>query len=145
MAEYLEYDWRMGILSSEFKQQLHVPKEEPTDKNSAVQAIKNLIQRCSDHELKNNLPQDDKTILKFLYARKFGIDETFRLMENYYRYRRNNPDIFKNFHLFAGDIRKALENGLPGVLESKDRKGRCVMIVNANNWDCTYGLISVYR
>lgn len=35
--------------------------------------------------------------------------------------------------------------GLPGVLKDKDRKGRCVLLLTANNWDCSYSLLSIYR
>lgn len=145
MAEYLEYDWRMNMLSTDIRKELHFEKTEPTDKNTAILAVRNLLRQNPDPELKNTLPQDDRTLLKFLYARKFNIADTYQLLQNYYWYRRRNPDIFKNFHLNAGDIRKALDNGLPGVLGSKDRKGRCVLIINANNWDCSYSLMSVYR
>lgn len=134
------------MISSEIrKQQLRYPRSEQADKNTALQAVKSMIQQSTDAEVRTNMPQDDATISKFLYARKFDVAETYQLLQNYYWYRRRNPDIFKNFHLYAGDIRKALENGLPGVLTSKDRKGRCVLILNANNWDCSYSLLSVYR
>lgn len=145
MAEYLEYDWRMGMLSSEIHKSYQTNRAAPPDKNVAIQSVRNLIYQCKDLEVRNNIPQDDKTITKFLYARKFNAEDTFQLLQNYYWYRRKNPDIFKNFHLNASDIRKALENGLPGVLNSKDRKGRCVIILFANNWDCSYNLLSVYR
>lgn len=45
----------------------------------------------------------------------------------------------------ALDIRMCIENGLPGVLDSRDRKGRRVLILNANNWDFTSSLIGIYR
>lgn len=145
MSEYLEYDWRMNMLSTDLRKELRIEKTEPTDRNTAISALRSSIRQNADPELKNTMPQDDKTLLKFLYARKFNVDETYQLLQNYFWYRRRNPEIFKNFRLGAEDIRKALDNGLPGVLGSKDRKGRCVLIINATNWDCSYSLMSVYR
>lgn len=104
-----------------------------------------MIQQSTDFELKNSIEQDEKNLLKFLYARKFDIPDTYLLIQNYYYYRKRNHIIFENFSVKSPDIKNALENSLPGVLPSKDRKGRCVLILNATNWDCSYSLLSIYR
>ncbi|KAI4457061.1 alpha-tocopherol transfer protein-related [Holotrichia oblita] len=143
MAEFLELDWKAQMLGRDIIRDWK--STEPKDKAISVQSLRNLIQRSDDRELKDNMQQDDKTLLKFLYARKFDINDTYELIRNYYWYRRKNPEIFRNFTIQAEDIRKSLENGLPGVLESRDRKGRCILIVNGINWDCSYSLMSIYR
>lgn len=140
MAEYLQYEWHNQKIIPE-----PPSKNEPVDKSTAIQTFRTIIQQCNDTELKNNIQQDDKTLLKFLYARKFNIPDTFLLLQNYYWYRKKNHILFKDFHSDAPDIRNALESSLPGVLSCKDRKGRCVLILNATNWDCSYSLISIYR
>lgn len=142
MAEFMEYDWKMNMLSKEI---IRETRTEPTTEETSIQALRSQIQKGADTELKNNVQQDDKTLLKFLYARKFDVAEAYTLIRNYYWYRRKNPDIFRNFSMQADDIRKALENTLPGVLESRDRKGRCVLVMNGINWDCSYNLGSIYR
>lgn len=145
MAEFLEYDWKASMIPRDIHMNDILNRKEPLDKSTSVQALRTYIQSKADQELKNNMQQDDKTLLKFLYARKFNIQDTYLLIQNYYWYRRKNAEIFKDFNIDAIDIKKSLENGLPGVLDSKDRKGRCVLILNANNWDCSYTLLSVYR
>lgn len=35
--------------------------------------------------------------------------------------------------------------GLPGVLKEKDRQGRCLLLLTASNWDCSYSLLTIYR
>lgn len=147
MSEYLEYDWKSSMIPCEvhINEIITTRKKEPLDKTTSLNALRCHIQTKADPELKNNFQQDDSTLTKFLYARKFNIPDTYVLIQNYYWYRRRNHDIFKDFTIDAPDIKKSLENGLPGVLDSKDRKGRCVLIINANNWDCSYTLMSVYR
>ncbi|KAJ8931842.1 hypothetical protein NQ314_015239 [Rhamnusium bicolor] len=145
MAEYYEFDWRTNVIPSDIVKELPSRYTEPKDRIACIQALKNLIYTCNDYELRSSLPQDDKTLQKFLYARKMNVTESFELLRNYYLYRKRNPHIFNNFGLDAEDIHKALENGLPGVLNLKDRKGRCVLVLTANNWDCSYSLLSIYR
>ncbi|KAJ8953577.1 hypothetical protein NQ318_002999, partial [Aromia moschata] len=147
MAEYLEFDWRANVLTSEIVKELSSRRHtaDVKDRHVAIQALKDLVQSCGDYELRTNLPKDDKTLQKFLYSRKFDVAEAFNLLKNYYLYRKRNPDIFKNLSCDADDVHKALENGLPGVLSSKDRKGRCVLVLTGTNWDCSYSLLSIYR
>ncbi|XP_017786507.1 PREDICTED: clavesin-2-like [Nicrophorus vespilloides] len=145
MAEYLEYDWKGGLISREtFATELMRCHKE-VDKETTIQSLRTLVQQSADIEMKRSIQVDDRSLLKFLYARKFDVDQAFSLIQSYFGYRKKNPEIFKNFNTDAADIRKSLEDGLPGVLDSKDRKGRCVLILNANNWDCSYTLLSVYR
>lgn len=117
MSEFLHYKWQNGLISPD------VRFSNAKDRTSAVQNFKTIIRNCDDFELKNNLPQDEKTLQKFLYARKFDLTESFELLKNYYWFRKRHPEIFDNFTLDAEDIRLALENCLPGVLRQKDRKG----------------------
>lgn len=149
MAEFIEYDWKTNVLSRDLiNEDYKKNKNELTDKSLMIQQLKTtLIEKSKDYYqlIKTDFKLDDATLLKFLYARKFDLNETQELIENYYSYKRRNPDLFRNFYFDADDIKRNLENGLPGVLSSRDRKGRCVLILSAQNWDFTYGLISIYR
>lgn len=143
MSEFLEYNWRSNISSTPvggvFKYW------DPKDRIEALKCLRELIRSSNDYELKTHMPQDDTTLLKFLYARKFDLEESFTLLKNYFWYRKRNPEIFQNLTLEAEDIEKALENSLPGVLGQKDRKGRSVLVFTGSNWDCSYGLLGIYR
>ncbi|KAJ8911069.1 hypothetical protein NQ315_008204 [Exocentrus adspersus] len=145
MAEYLEFDWRTNTIPDDVVKGFASRFREPKDRNAAIISLKNRILSCDDYELRSNLPQDEKTLQKFIYARKLNVDDSFELLKNSYFYRKRNPHIFKNLTLEADDIYKALENGLPGVLNLKDRKGRCVIVLTGSNWDCSYTLFSIYR
>lgn len=146
MAEYMEYEWKSTSLSINKIHDLDViSKTEPTDKNKSINELRGKIKMSTDAEFKSNAIQDDETLLKFLYARKFNTEESFQLMVNHYWYRKNNPVVFQNLTPSADDIHRALQDGFPGVLQNRDRRGRCVLLFTAANWDCSYTLLSIYR
>ncbi|KAK9885394.1 hypothetical protein WA026_010889 [Henosepilachna vigintioctopunctata] len=143
MAEFLEFDWKnRSILTDTDKAKLHPQKIDPKE---ALQTLRNLIQASTDTELKCTFPLDDNTLTKFLNARKYDVEATYKLIRNYYWYRKKQSAICSDLRIENCDIKNCIRSCLPGVLPSKDRKGRCVLLFLANNWDCTYGLISVYR
>ncbi|XP_044759641.1 clavesin-2-like [Coccinella septempunctata] len=92
-----------------------------------------------------NFSTCDENLLKFLYSRRLSVEQTFRLIENHLRYRRENPEIFTNLSINDPEIRSALENSLPGLLPQTDRKCRTIIVFHANNWDGQISLISIYR
>ncbi|CAG9763115.1 unnamed protein product [Ceutorhynchus assimilis] len=146
MAEYLDYGWRNSDLITESINKTLFKNITANDRDVAIKALRNQIKSCDDFDLKNNLPLDDDAFLqKFLFARKFILEDSFELIKNHYYYRKRNPEMFRDLSLSASDVRKALENGLPGVLKDKDRKGRCVLLLTGNNWDCSYSLMTIYR
>ncbi|KAL3272762.1 hypothetical protein HHI36_014223 [Cryptolaemus montrouzieri] len=143
MAEYLEYDWKTrGLIPDADKPIL---QNQRIDTKVALETLRNVIHSSSDLELKTNFPLDDRTLIKFLNARKYNIETTYKLIQNYYWYRKKHLPLFGNLKIEDCDIKNCITNCLPGVLPSKDRKGRCVLLFLANNWDCTYSLMSIYR
>ncbi|ERL85961.1 clavesin-1 isoform X1 [Dendroctonus ponderosae] len=145
MSEYIDYGWRNNDLFSKSINKTFYKNLTASDREVAIKALRNVIKSCGDIEFKNHIEQDEKTLQKFLFARKFILEDSFETLKNFYWYRKRNPDIFRDLNLDSADVRKALENGLPGVLKDKDRKGRCVLLLTANNWDCSYSLLSIYR
>lgn len=111
MAEYLDYDWRKGDLISDSINKTLYKNLTAADRDIAIKALRNLIKNSDDYEFRNNLEQDDKFLQKFLFARKFVLEDSFEMLKNFYWYRKRNPDIFRDLSLNAGDVRKALENG----------------------------------
>ncbi|XP_055489976.1 clavesin-1-like isoform X2 [Leucoraja erinacea] len=81
------------------------------------------------------LRTDDAFILRFLRARKFNHFETFKLLAQYFQYRQQNLDMFKNFKADDLGIKRALMDGFPGVLQQTDHYGRKILVLFAANWD----------
>ena len=100
--------------------------------------------------------------MRFLRATKFDAQEAFEIFVNYYNfmhrnhqnfyvgYNVNNPEVclsllgesdgnlrfIKYYSIcFELQVRGALEDGLPGVLETRDRRGRRIMVIFAAQWD----------
>ncbi|XP_045475914.1 clavesin-1-like isoform X1 [Harmonia axyridis] len=145
MEEFRELNWDPITSYTDYSKPTHIACTTRIDPKVALTTLRNIIQSSNDQELKQNFPQDDKSLNKFLNARKLNVDSAFKLIHNYYWYRKKNATIFRNMTIENCDIKDCIRSCLPGVLPSKDRKGRCVLLFLANNWDCTYGLISIYR
>ncbi|KAF7265727.1 clavesin-1-like isoform X2 [Rhynchophorus ferrugineus] len=144
MAEF-DYGWRDSDIISNTLNKTYYKNITSNDRDVAIKALRNVMKNSEDFEIRNYTEQDDKTLQKFLFARNFILEDSFELVKNYYAYRKRNPDVFRGLSLESSDIRRALEDGLPGVLKDKDRKGRCVLLLTGNNWDCSYSLLSIYR
>lgn len=145
MAEYTEYAFgmRMDANFPSLSAGVTLPKKEVLTSDQSLKAIRTLIASKPDVEFART---DDDFLLRFLHARKMNIQESFQLLVNYYSYRHRNRHLF--IHLNAQDesIQQALKDGFPGVLQQRDRKGRCVLVIFTAHWDhCNYSLIAVYR
>lgn len=145
MAEYSQYGFGMCLDAnlSRPSHEVTVPVKESISPEKALLAIRALIPSRPDIEFSRD---DDDFLLRFLHARKMNVQESFQLLINYLSYRQRNRHLF--IHLNAQDesIQQALKDGFPGVLQQRDRKGRCVLVIFTAHWDhCSYSLIAVYR
>ncbi|XP_077301078.1 LOW QUALITY PROTEIN: clavesin-2-like [Arctopsyche grandis] len=148
MAEFLEYDWnRFSKDHIVLDNRRLNKKKDSSDRLSALHSLKDSVGASMDLALRDKSKcQDDNFLEMFLYARKHDVQEAFQLLINYYSYRQRNADLFKNLTVNDEGVAHALEDGLPGVLAERDRRGRCVLIMFASNWNpALYTLTSVYR
>uniref|UniRef100_A0A182NUF1 CRAL-TRIO domain-containing protein n=1 Tax=Anopheles dirus TaxID=7168 RepID=A0A182NUF1_9DIPT len=150
MSDICDFEWsnnryRHNLTISELK--LGFNRNEPTDRSRALIALKELIGASRDYALKDkSCFQDDEFLFRFLYARKFNVNEAFQLIINYHAYRQRNASILQRLSVLDETIQIALRDGFPGVLPNRDRRGRKVLVFFTANWDyASYSLVTVYR
>lgn len=154
MAEYMEYDWRAQSTSSsylsyneKFLKDLHDggPKTE-----KALNDSLNALRRLAVNDLSTDVhlrsaaaSESDESLKRFVRARKFDVEKTWKLLTSYERHKEvlnEMPSVSDE------DIRSAFLDGLPGVLTDRDRRGRKVIILNAFAWDGSrYSIMAVYK
>lgn len=144
MNEYAEYDWRLHQMQNERFCDVSRKRLTDGDRNRALAGLKETVDSSLNLALRDKSRcQDDAFLRRFLYARKHDVQQSFELLVQYHQYRREHPDLWASAD---GGVLRALADGLPGVLEHRDRRGRCVLLMFASNWTphaCP--LLSVYR
>lgn len=151
MSEYFEFQmsssYRSGTSSYLDAESKSINRHDPGDRRRALETIKDMIGASTNLVLRDkSCYVDDEFLMRFLYARKFRIDEAFELIVNYHSYLQRNRLLLQRLTIFDETIQLALRDGFPSVLADRDRRGRKVIVFFTSNWDPTaFSMEVVYR
>ncbi|XP_055870867.1 alpha-tocopherol transfer protein-like [Biomphalaria glabrata] len=107
------------------------------DPNTRLLEIKNLRQRLEKYPGLNGRT-DPKFLLRFLRARKFDQELSFKLLLNYYTTRRDDQEVFSDLRPFC--VRHVFESGYTTPLGVRDKQGAAIILEKPGKWD--YGRFS---
>ncbi|XP_013395981.1 alpha-tocopherol transfer protein-like, partial [Lingula anatina] len=103
--------------------------EDPEWRSKDVAALRDMVNKYTGLKCRT----DDAFLLRFLRARKFDHQRAFDLLLNYFKKRKENPDIFENFTPL--NLKHMFEAGVSNVLDCKDKLGRRIVLLRMGRWD----------
>ncbi|XP_011868779.1 PREDICTED: clavesin-2-like [Vollenhovia emeryi] len=135
MSEYCEYMWcdpARGRSSLAFSIYEEGGRFDKRDKKLAIKTVRSILRQMPDVDLEHCT---DEYITRFLLARKYRTEQAAALIAAYQAQITHRQDIFGNLTARDPALQRALRAGIPGVLPARDRKGRCVLVILASQWD----------
>lgn len=159
MSDFYEYQWsaRTGTSTTRHTNGHHhniVPDNrkyydvnEPADRGRALTVLRDLIGASVDFALKDkSCCHDEEFLYRFLFAKKFDVDEAFKLIIAYHEYKQRNIEMLQKMSALDEQIQMALRDGFPGIVQQRDRRGRKVIVFFTACWNpAAYSLVTIFR
>lgn len=132
------------LMAAEILHELNLNPELPADvKKVAIEQGENDDVKCELIEQLRNLifekgeftahRTDDEFLTKFLRARYWNVDLTFKLLSNYYSFRDANTNLHEN--VLCVKLMSLAEQEIITVTPYREQNGRRIMILRLGIWD----------
>lgn len=106
--------------------------ETPETKREGLRRLRQLI----SEEKSLCCPPEDAFLIKFLRARKYDVHKAFQTIKNYFRARKENPDLFHDINIYSVPFDACCrEHRLVTLSRQRDPEGRLVYEVNVGAWN----------
>ncbi|XP_041360760.1 alpha-tocopherol transfer protein-like isoform X1 [Gigantopelta aegis] len=103
--------------------------EDPNTTRQEIKALRERLERIPGLKART----DDAFILRFLRARKFDQEKAFTLVMNFYKIKFEHADMFATMK--PSYVKEALEDGVTGMLEHRDKEGCKVIMFRPGRWN----------
>ncbi|XP_073987406.1 alpha-tocopherol transfer protein-like isoform X3 [Rhodnius prolixus] len=104
--------------------------ETPENRTQMVEDLRELIYQRGDI---TPIKMDDEYLIRFLRARNFKLEPTYRLMQNYCRFREENYNFYENVNPM--DLHHIGDQDILSVLPYREQNGRRIMIYKIGKWN----------
>ncbi|KAL1462029.1 hypothetical protein MTO96_043261 [Rhipicephalus appendiculatus] len=106
--------------------------ETPATKAESLLQLRQLLEK----EATLKIPSSDDFLVMFLRARKYRVEDAFKMIKNYFRVRRDIPEFFDNLVIEKVPFRKVcLEHNLLLISPEPGEYGRCMVFFNIGAWN----------
>ncbi|XP_062500540.1 retinaldehyde-binding protein 1-like [Corticium candelabrum] len=110
MMAFVNFEVEPELSSASLEKASRELNETDEIRASRISELKARVEQHED-ELLIDSRRDASFLVRFLRARKFDVDRAYQLYVNYFKYRKDHPEIFKD-KFTARDMREVLEMGL---------------------------------
>nr|XP_019554552.2 alpha-tocopherol transfer protein-like isoform X1 [Aedes albopictus] len=103
--------------------------EDPEKTCLKIQQLRDMIYElggCEPHRM------DDDYLLRFLRARFWKVENSYKLMCRYYEFRENNTDLYENVNPMT--LRSLGDDNIITISPYRDQEGRRVLFFKFGNW-----------
>ncbi|KAL1485030.1 hypothetical protein MTO96_032219 [Rhipicephalus appendiculatus] len=102
-------------------------------REESLERLRRLIKEASLH-----VPSDEQFLLMFLRTKKYNVEESFRVFQNYVRARRDVPEFFRGVTPTNVRLREIChENRLVMTSPEPDALGRSMALMRLGAWNPT--------
>ncbi|KAG8188117.1 hypothetical protein JTE90_029045 [Oedothorax gibbosus] len=91
------------------------------------------MRRLIKNDEKLLTPLDDNFLMSFLRSRKFNSKKAFRLLQNYWMFRKEHKSIYDSSN--SESVKKLILKNILGFLHFRDKAGAVVMIIKVGHWE----------